>query len=170
MATEHPDQPPILVRPALPSDHEAVARIIVDVFIGEGYTSPAMVDRLRDVAAWAGGLDLLVAVDSGSGEVVGTASLIGPDRPLAQIAGDGEAEVRLLATRADTRARGVGGALVRECIERATRLGCGRLVLSTQTRMTAAHRLYGRFGLERMRERDWIAASGRRMLVYGLRL
>jgi ribosomal protein S18 acetylase RimI-like enzyme len=158
------------VRLALPSDHEAVARIIVEVFVGEGYTSPALDGRLRDVAEWADGLDLLVAVDAGTGEVLGTASLLGSGRALAQIAAEGEAEMRLLATRADTRARGVGSALVRECVDRARRLGCGRLVLSTQLKMTSARRLYERFGFERMPERDWIGASGRRMLVYGRRL
>ncbi|MCZ2859682.1 GNAT family N-acetyltransferase [Blastococcus sp. VKM Ac-2987] len=62
--------------------------------------------------------------------------------------------------------RGVGAALVSACLERARRAGKRRVVISTGTRMTAAHRLYERLGFTRLPERDWSPVPGIDLLVY----
>ena len=43
------------------------------------------------------------------------------------------------------------------------------MVLSTDPRMTAAHRLYERLGFRRLPERDWTPVPGIDLLVYALR-
>ena len=44
------------------------------------------------------------------------------------------------------------------------------MVLSTDPRMTAAHRLYERLGFTRLPERDWTPVRGVDLLVYALDL
>jgi ribosomal protein S18 acetylase RimI-like enzyme len=68
------------------------------------------------------------------------------------------------------RGRGVGEALVRACIERATRAGAPVLRLSTQPEMRAAHRLYERLGFVRTPERDWTPVPGVDLRTYALPL
>ena len=51
--------------------------------------------------------------------------------------------------------RGIGELLVTTCLDRARAAGKRRMVISTDPRMTAAHRLYERLGFRRLPERDW---------------
>lgn len=76
-----------------------------------------------------------------------------------------EAEIRLLAVTPGARGRGVGKALVAECIRRAHHLGCQRLVLSTRPTMTSAQRLYMRAGFVRAPARDWSKAGSVRIVL-----
>jgi ribosomal protein S18 acetylase RimI-like enzyme len=64
----------------------------------------------------------------------------------------------------------VGELLVRECLDRARAAGKRRMVLSTDPRMAAAHRLYTRLGFTRLPERDWAPRPGIDLLVYALEL
>jgi len=124
---------------------------------------------LRDVAGRAAGSEVYVAVD-GPGTVVGGVAFV-PDGGLwADIAGPGEAEFRMLAVSEQARGRGAGEALVRTCVERAQAVGCVRLVLSTQSGMHAAHRIYRRLGFVRTPERDWEPVPGLGLLTYALEL
>ena len=58
-------------------------------------------------------------------------------------------EVRLLAVAPEARGRGVGEALMHECIRRARQSGVTALTLHTTDMMRAAMRLYGRLGFQR---------------------
>jgi ribosomal protein S18 acetylase RimI-like enzyme len=106
----------------------------------------------------------------GSGTVVGSVALV--------LAGDfgevteseDEAAFRMLVVDRTARGRGIGEALVRGCLDRARAAGKRRMVLSTDPRMTAAHRLYERLGFTRLPERDWTPAPGVDLRVYSLDL
>ena len=52
------------------------------------------------------------------------------------------------------------------CLERAAQDGRTTMVLSTDPRMHAAHRLYSRLGFSRLPERDWSPLPGIDLLVY----
>jgi ribosomal protein S18 acetylase RimI-like enzyme len=56
--------------------------------------------------------------------------------------------------------RGVGEALVRACLERASAHGCQAVVICTRDRARAAQRLYARLGFVRVPERDWTPSPG----------
>jgi ribosomal protein S18 acetylase RimI-like enzyme len=62
--------------------------------------------------------------------------------------------------------QGVGELLVSTCLERARAAGKRRMVISTDPRMTTAHRLYERLGFTRLPERDWSPLPGVDLLVY----
>jgi ribosomal protein S18 acetylase RimI-like enzyme len=76
----------------------------------------------------------------------------------------------MLAVSAAARGKGVGGALVRACIDRARESGFTGLRLSTQRNMGPAHRIYVRIGFERTPERDWSPVPGVDLLTYALTL
>ena len=77
-------------------------------------------------------------------------------------------EVRLLAVAPAARGRGVGAALMHECIRRARQSGAAALTLHTTDIMQAAMRLYERLGFRRSPELDIQPAPG--VTIKGYRL
>ncbi len=76
----------------------------------------------------------------------------------------------MLAVAPRARRRGTARALVQACVDRARVAGASTLVLSSSTRMLAAHRLYEQMGFTRLPERDWSPVSGVHLLAYALPL
>lgn len=147
------------IRAAEPGEYDVLGEITARAYLDEGLLDFGEDDpylaTLRDVAARAAGAEVLVAVDVDGGVLGGVAHVSGPSA-WADLAGDGEAEFRMLAVAPAARGRGVGGALVRACVERARATeGCVRVRLSTQKSMLGAHRIYERMGFVRTPERDW---------------
>ncbi len=91
-------------------------------------------------------------------------------QPYSEIAREGELEFRMLAVDPPARGRGVGATLVAAVIERACELGASRVVLSSQARMRAAHRVYQRFGFVRLPERDWAPDDQISLQAYSLEI
>jgi hypothetical protein len=54
--------------------------------------------------------------------------------------------------------------MVRWCLEQASTDGVRRLLLSTQVDMSAAQRLYGRFGFTWRPDLDWVPEPGVQLL------
>ncbi|MEV6110328.1 GNAT family N-acetyltransferase [Streptomyces sp. NPDC051940] len=147
------------IRPARPEELDAVGELTARAYLDGGLLSGGADDpylpQLRDARARAGHALVLVAVEPGDDALLGAVAYVGDAGEYADIARPGEAEFRMLVVDEAARGRGVGEALVRRCVELAREQGHGRLVLSTQHLMRAAHRLYGRLGFVRAPERDW---------------
>jgi Acetyltransferases len=103
-----------------------------------------------------------------AGQIVGSVSYCPPDSPYAEIADPHEAEFRMLAVVKMARGKGVGGALVQACIDRARKSGFTGVRMSTQHNMAAAHRIYERIGFERTPDRDWSPVPGVDLITYAL--
>ena len=161
------DSQALRIRVIEPRNYDAVAELTARVYLDEGFSEASAEGRLRDMESRARETTVLVAEIGGA--IVGAVSMLGHGSAFAQIVGDGEAEIRLLAVDPAQRGQGIAEALVRRVIALAQD-GCERLVLSTQPSMEAAQRLYARLGFERVPERDWRRASGRPMLVFALTL
>lgn len=161
------------IRAVRPEDHERLGDLTAAAYLDDGLldfgAEDPYLEVLRDVGTRSQHADVLVAVDP-DGTVLGGVAFVGGPGPFANIAGEDEAEFRTLAVAPAGRGRGVGTALVRECIDRAGALGRHRLVLSTQTAMHSAHRIYERFGFTRAPERDWSPVNDLKLLVYELEL
>lgn len=158
----------IVIRHAREEDLDGAGRLSVEVYVGDGYTSPTSpyVERLRDTARRAREAELLVAVDPADGRVLGCVTFAVGGTAWADVAAPHEGEIRMLGTAADARGRGVGEALVRAAVARSRELGLTGMAFSTRPDMTAAHRLYERLGFRRAPERDWAPFPGMDLLVY----
>ncbi len=160
------------IRAVRPEDHERLGDLTAAAYLDDGLLDFGVDDPylevLRDVGRRAAHTDVLVAVDPDG--VLGGVAFVGGPGPFADVAREGEAEFRTLAVAPAGRGRGVGTALVRECLDRARALGRHRVVLSTQPTMHAAHRVYERFGFTRAPERDWSPIGTLHLLVYELEL
>ena len=157
------------VEPAVPADFPAIAELTVGIYLGEGLASEGYASELADVEGRSRRSDLLVVRD-GDGQVVGSVALVLEGDFGEVTESDDEASFRMLAVSPAVRGQGVGDRLVRTCLDRARAAGKRRVVISTDPRMAAAHRLYERHGFRRLPGRDWSPVPGVDLLVYALEL
>jgi len=143
-----------LIRQARPDEYDAIADLTVDVYSSlEGGIHPEYAAILRRTAERAATAEVLVAVDGDA--LLGSVTYVPEPGPQGSIATGNEAEFRTLVVSPDAQGRGVGRGLVQWSVDRATRDGRDRLVLSTMPWMRVAHGLYERMGFVRTPERDW---------------
>jgi len=79
-------------------------------------------------------------------------------------------EARLLGVAPPARGRGIGEALLRECIRRARRSGAAALTLHTSDFMKAGKRMYERMGFVRAAELDFHPSKDLTVMGYRLKL
>ena len=113
----------IAVREARPDELAAAGDVVVRAYRalgGGGDAHEAYLEHVRDAAGRARHCPVLVAVDEGTGEVLGSVTYVpGQGNAFAELAGEGEGEFRMLGVAPYAQGRGVGAALVRACIDRA---------------------------------------------------
>ena len=162
----------MIIRPAAPAELPAVGELTVAAYTADGYLEGTddYSDELADAARRAQFATILVAVDEASGRPLGTATFCLAGTPYAEVSRSGEAEFRMLAVAPEARGRGVGGALVGDCIERAQSAGSTALALCSLEAMAPAHRIYERMGFARAPERDWQPVPGLTLVSYLLQL
>jgi ribosomal protein S18 acetylase RimI-like enzyme len=148
-----------------PEDFDRIADLTVGVYVEGGLASPGYAPELADVAGRADRAQLLVARDA-DGRIVGSVALVLAGDFGNVTASDDEAAFRMLVVDPAVQGRGIGELLVTTCLDRARAAGKRRMVLSTDTRMAAAHRLYRRLGFTRLPERDWVPEPGIDLQVY----
>lgn len=149
------------------SDHDwsEACAILHRVYVGEGYITAERASAFQKRERLEPAAEMLIAVDGG-GRIGGAVLFLHADSELRQLARDGEREFRLLGVHPDARGTGAGEALVRVCLERALDAGADRVVIWSQPRMLAAHRLYERLGFVRAPERDEPDDRGFMRLVF----
>ncbi|WP_326699741.1 GNAT family N-acetyltransferase [Streptomyces sp. NBC_01754] len=162
------------IGPAHPAQYGALGEMTAEAYLGDGLldfgAEDPYLEELRAVARRAAEAEVLVATD-GEGRLMGGVTYVTAGTPWADVARQGEAEMRMLAVAREVRGRGVGEALVRACVDRArVTEGISGLVLSTQTTMAAAHRIYLRLGFRRTPERDWTPIPAVPLLTFRLDL
>jgi GNAT superfamily N-acetyltransferase len=161
--------PAIRVQPAGPDDFSRIAELTAGIYRDEGYADERYLVELRDVAGRAERAQLLVA-RTADGAIVGSVALVLDGEFGEVLTSAEEAGFRMLVVDRSVRGAGVGELMVRTCLDRARAAGKTRAVISTDPRMTSAHRLYERLGFRRLPERDWSPMAGVHLLVYALDL
>lgn len=144
------------VRPARPDELEAAGEVVAQAYLNDLRVSPWYAQRLRDAASRAQKARLLVAVSADEGAVLGSLTYARGGNQYAQLAGPDECEIRMLGVAPAARGRGVGELLLRSAMAQGVADGAVRMVLSTQTDMWAAQRLYERLGFSRRPDLDWV--------------
>jgi ribosomal protein S18 acetylase RimI-like enzyme len=145
----------IEIRDVQPDEFDAAGRLVVEAYRSLGVAQSASYEaEIADVEARVASATVLVArVD---GRLAGCATLALAGSPFYELDDPHGATIRMLGVATEARGRGIGGALVRECVERARAAGARRMWLHTEPFMEAAHRLYARLGFVRAPERDWL--------------
>jgi ribosomal protein S18 acetylase RimI-like enzyme len=160
-----------LVREAVPAEYDTIGELTVaaySVFAETGADS-VYVDELRDVAGRARCCPIYVALDPATGRIIGGATYVpGPGTPLSELERDGEAGIRMLAVAPEAQGHGAGRALVEALLGRARAEGRRGMALYTFAEMTAAHRIYERYGFRREPARDWQFDPSLLLLAYSL--
>lgn len=150
------------IRDARPDDREAIQEVTLTSYQQYADVMPpphwefyrqSILETLADVSP----AEQIIA--EYEGEVVGTALLFPAGAVFSTPDGDSvtldRPEMRLLAVAPAARGRGVGTALVRECIRRAQQAGVAELTLHTTDMMQVAMRMYEGMGFVRAPELDF---------------
>jgi ribosomal protein S18 acetylase RimI-like enzyme len=159
----------LIIRAVRPSEYATAGELTVEAYRTLPDAGHAAYEReLRDVAGRRAGSEVLVA--ELDGRVVGCVTFVDGPGALSEVDDPDAATVRMLGVAAEARNRGVGEALMRECIDRARRSGRRRVRLNTRTSMASAQRLYERLGFRRDPDHDWSPAPDILLLAYVLDL
>jgi ribosomal protein S18 acetylase RimI-like enzyme len=157
----------VRVRTATPEEFGEIGALTLAAYQESGQlaTETGYEPVLLDVASRASAGTVLVAVDEGSGRPVGAVTLVLAGSRYAELAGPGEAELRMLAVDPSAQGRGVARLLVAQCLRRAADLGCSAVVICYRDFVTAAQRLYTGLGFTRVPELDWSPVPGVNLLA-----
>lgn len=158
------------IRPARAFEYDEVGELTADAYQADGFL-PAGSDyglTLRNAADRAAKAELWVAANAT--ELLGTVTYCVPGSVYREIARDDEGEFRMLAVSPKARGLGVGTALTEHCLQRSRELGFTRVVMSSASYMTTAHRIYQRLGFSRLPERDWSPQPGIDLYAFTLAL
>jgi ribosomal protein S18 acetylase RimI-like enzyme len=158
----------LTVRPVRPEEHDVVAALTAQVYLGDGYSNSEYEPALRNVASRVASATVLVA--SVGADLVGAVSVASRGGEWAEQSAPGEAVIRMLVVSPGARRQGVGEALMQACLDQARADDCTLVRLSSQEDMTAAHRLYERLGFVRSPSLDWSPIPGLRLRTYALPL
>jgi len=162
------------VRDARQAELDDVALLIRDAYrqyrpsFSRGLWERYLAD-IVDVRSRLDSADLIVAEDLG--RIVGSVTFY-PEgsRSTREDWPAGWAGIRLLAVHPDARRRGIGRALMDECIRRSRAMGSPSLGLHTTRIMDVAREMYERMGFVRIPEYDFHPAPGVVVMVYRLDL
>jgi ribosomal protein S18 acetylase RimI-like enzyme len=163
-------RPGFLVRAILPAEHETLGEITVAAYRDVGETQESYYAELRDVATRAARAAVLVAVEEGSGRVLGGLAYDPGTGPYAEGDFGDAATFRMLAVAPEERGRGVGRALVQAALVQARFDGRPAVGIFTRPFMAAAQRLYESLGFVRAAGSDWEFEPGEWLLAYRLDL
>ena len=133
---------------------QQIETLMSKVYIGDGYADPSLIQTVfRAKEIKKRGVQI-AALDTDN-RVIGFVVCANSANPYNQIADNTEAEMQLLAVDPEWRGLGIAEKLIDSFEQKALELGYSNAVLSTQTSMTTAHRIYHRVGYERCAPRDW---------------
>jgi GNAT superfamily N-acetyltransferase len=162
------------IRDAGSDDRVAIEAVTLGAYEQYAAVMPALWERYRQniLATLAAAQPGTQIVTEAAGRIVGAVLLYPAGSAMARPGGGSITlmwpEVRLLAVAPAARGRGVGAALMKECIRRARLAGAPALTLHTTDIMQEAMRLYERLGFQRAPELDIEPAPG--LTAKGFRL
>jgi ribosomal protein S18 acetylase RimI-like enzyme len=159
----------LLIREALPHEHEAIGELTHSAYTHDYTDLPADYrEQLRHPELLLDDYEVWVAEDAGSGDLLGTIALLRTGHDEGGRIGADELYFRLLATHPAARGRGVGIALTEFAIEPAAARGRAAVVLNSGPDMLGAHALYTKLGFTRRGEREGtiVLPDGRELTLY----
>jgi GNAT superfamily N-acetyltransferase len=164
----------LLIRDVQPSELNDVSLLVREAYIEYQHSIPSRhwrlyLENITDVRSRLGVSELIVAeLDK---QLVGAVTLYLETSPsLREDWPEGWAGVRILAVRPPCRGRGIGRALMEECIRRCQERNIKTIGLHTGPAMAVAHKMYEDMGFVRAPEYDFQPAPGIAVMAYRLDL
>jgi len=144
------------IRDAAPSEHDRLLSLVMAAYAQfDPFVSPEFVAGFRDdVRRLMNDPDTRVIVAELDSALAGTITFYPEGRTYDEDLPEGWACLRTLAVLPSARGRGVGRALMNECLVRARALGRSRMLLHTLEFMTAAIALHESLGFRREPDLD----------------
>jgi ribosomal protein S18 acetylase RimI-like enzyme len=166
-----PDASGFEIREARPEEYEAAGELCVLAYAAlEGEADIGGYEQqLRDVAGRAQAVPVLVAAQP-DGTLLGTVTYVPGPGPYAESDDPADAAFRMLAVAPWAQGRGIGRALVVECIRRARADRKRGVVILTRPTMRVAHALYESLGFVRNTDADVEFEPGHWLWGYRLAL
>ena len=134
-------------------------QLLTRAYVGGGFTAP---DRAAEVfaptAVRARG-DVLCAWQDGSHAPAGVVIVVPSSSAASRFAGEGEAEMHLLATADECRRMGVGRALVKAVEDWARQFGDSQIVVRSNVVRPESHPFYEEIGYKRKKTQHVYARS-----------
>ncbi len=161
----------IQIRRVRPEEYDAVGAMVRAAYASDYTLNDEYLAEIEDVAGRDEVSEVLVAVDRGTGDLLGTITVPRRGERLIDDTAENEFDVRLLGVSRAARGRGVGQAIMRHAADVARSRGLDRVVLHTGEQMLAAQRLYERMGFVQIPEREFTIERDigpLRILSYGL--
>jgi sugar lactone lactonase YvrE/GNAT superfamily N-acetyltransferase len=161
----------VIIRDARSGEHAVVGELRVAAYRALGLLPEGSryAETLRGFG-FGGDCTVLVAVDTGENNILGTITLQ-PFDPSSELAQDEtEADIRAFAVAPLGQGRGVGRELLLAVIECAQKRGMRRVRLCTQPAMKAARHLYETTGFSRTPDLDFEPAPGLTLQAFELTL
>lgn len=164
---------PLRIEAATAADYERIGQLTVDAYLQAGHFEDPQHEYLnfvRQVARRDEQCDIMVARKDG--RLIASMTLIQAGNEYADIALDGELEIRMLSVDPSVQRSGAGRAMVLAAIDFAHQLPEVHTVsLTTGGQWLAARRLYESLGFSHRAERDWVVPdTDIRLVVYTLSL
>jgi GNAT superfamily N-acetyltransferase len=162
------------IRDARSDELDEVSLVIRDAYLEYENSFPSehwksYLENIMDVRSRLGVSELIVA--ELNGRIAGTVTLY-PDASGSSQEGwpEGWAGIRLLAVHPAYRGRGIGRALMEECIHRCREQNIATIGLHTAEIMSVARKMYERMGFVRAPEYDFHPGPGTIVMAYRLQL
>ena len=162
------------IRNGRPDELDEVSLLLRDAYQQyESFIRPEAwkqyLEDIMDVRSRLGESDLIVA--ELNHRLVGCVTLY-PDgtRSMPEVWLTGSAVIRLLAVHPESRGKGIGRALMEECIRRCHKAKAGSIGLHTTEVMDIARQMYEKMGFVRVPESDFHPAPGVTVMAYRLQL
>jgi GNAT superfamily N-acetyltransferase len=164
----------LIIRDARAGERDAIEAVTLAAYQQYATTIPALWEAYRQniVSTLAAAPPDAQIVAEDDGRIVGSVLLYRAGTVIARPGGGpltlASPEVRLLAVAPEARGKGIGAALMHECVARARASGAARLTLHTTEMMQSAVHLYERMGFVHVPELDF--RPGPSLVVKGYRL
>lgn len=150
------------------SDDE-LSHLLHSVYVDGGYTSADVASELFEPDKVRQRGTLICARDNDTNTLAGMVMLVPHTSDFSFLASVNECEIQLLGVLPAYRGKGVGKKLMQAAIALAKESAFTKVVLATQSSMTAAHGLYVSLGFCHVPDRDY-HKKGKNFKVYELGL
>ena len=163
----------LLIRDAYPEELDQVSQLLKDSYLQYAHSIPSSrweyyLEDMTDVRSRLEVADLIVAeIDA---RLAGTVTLYLEGTSSHESWPQGWAVIRLLAVHPSYRNKGIGRALMDECIRRCREKGITTIGLHTTELMNVARRMYEKMGFVRVPEFDFHPVPEITVMAYRLDL